>query len=84
MLYVSPFVFEFILLFIKDHPIFTNNSNNSQAPVDVQLAVILYCMGQFGNGASDIVCIAGCSEGSVEKYTDQCFKAIKLLHDILV
>ena len=31
MLRVSPFVFEFILLLIKDHPDCTNNSNNPQA-----------------------------------------------------
>jgi hypothetical protein len=86
MLRVSPFVFEFILLLIKDHPVFTNNSHNPQAPVDVQLAVTLYRMGRFGNGASleDIARIAGCSEGAVEKYTDRCFEAIESLHGIFV
>src|ERR1700678_4525523 len=86
MLRVSPFVFEFMLCLIKDHPIFSNNSNNPQAPVDVQLAVTLYRMGRFGNGASleDIARIAGCSEGAVEKFTDRCFEAIESLHDIFV
>ena len=86
MLRVSPFVFEFILLLIKDHPVFTNNSNNPQAPVDVQLAVTLYRMGRFGNGASleDTARNAGCSEGAVENYTNRCFEAIESLHDVFV
>lgn len=86
MLRVSPFVFEFILLLIKDHPVFANSSNNPQAPVDVQLAVTLYRMGRFGNGASleDIARDAGCSEGAVEKYTERCFEAIESLHNIFV
>jgi len=52
MLRVSPHVFDFILTLIKDHPVFFNNSHVPQTPVDVQLAVTLYCMGHFGNGAS--------------------------------
>src|SRR5258705_9030145 len=60
--------------------------NNPQAPVDVQLAVTLYCMGCFGNDASleDLARTAGCSEGAVELYTDCCFQAIESLHDIFV
>ncbi|KAF6749093.1 hypothetical protein DFP72DRAFT_548602 [Ephemerocybe angulata] len=49
---VTPTVFEFILLLISGHPIFTNNSHVPQAPVDVQLAVTLYRLGRYGNGAS--------------------------------
>lgn len=86
MLRVSPHVFEFLYTLIKDHPVFTNNSNNPQAPVDVQLAVTLYCMGRYGNGASleDIARVAGCSEGAVELFTERCFDAIKSFHDIFV
>ena len=71
---------------IKDHPVFTNNLNVPQTPVEVQLAVTLYHMGCFRNGASikDIAQTAGCSEGSVENYTEQCFSAIESLHDVFV
>lgn len=40
MLRVSPLVFQTILTLIEDHPVFRNDSNNAQAPVEVQLAVI--------------------------------------------
>ncbi|KIK78740.1 hypothetical protein PAXRUDRAFT_163166 [Paxillus rubicundulus Ve08.2h10] len=40
-------------------------------------------MGHYGNGAclEDIAWIAGISEGSVEIFTEWCFKAIESLHD---
>jgi hypothetical protein len=86
MLLVTPLVFQTILMLIEEHPVFTNNSNNAQTPVEQQLAVTLFRMGRYGNGASleDIAQQSGCSEGSVEKYTDRCFEAIKSLHDLFV
>ena len=42
MLRVSPQVFYALLQLIEDHHIFQNNSNNSQTPVKIQLAVTLY------------------------------------------
>ena len=43
-------------------------------------------MGWYGNSASiqDIAWTAGCSEGSVENYTDCCFNAIESLQEIFV
>ncbi|KAF8587814.1 hypothetical protein K439DRAFT_1645760 [Ramaria rubella] len=43
-------------------------------------------MGQLGNGASvtDLAQIAGVSEGSVEKYTERCQKALLAQHDQFV
>ena len=86
MLRVSPHVFQTILSLIQHHPVFTNHSNVAQAPVEVQLAVTLYRMGRYGNGASiqDIARVAGCSEGSVENYTAHCFDAIESLQQIFV
>jgi hypothetical protein len=86
MLRVTPLVFSTILQLIENHPIFLNHSNNRQTPVEQQLAVTLYRMGHFGNAASveDIAQIAGCSEGSVDNYTDRCFMAIESLHDLFV
>ena len=68
MLHVSPQVFQALLCLIEDHAVFQNNSNNCQTPVEIQLAVTLYHMGHFGNGASleDIARGSGGSEGSVE------------------
>lgn len=86
MLRVTPLVFQTILTLIEQHPIFTNNSNNSQTSVEQQLAITLFQMGQYGNGASieDIAWQAGCAEGSVENYTDRCFAAIESLHDLFL
>ena len=86
MLRVSPEVFDVILSFIHDNPVFHNNSNNPQAPVQTQLAVMLYCLGRYGNGASleDVAQTAGISEGSVENYTNHCIDAIEDLHNIFV
>ena len=86
MLRVSPQVFDVILYFIHDQPIFQNNSNNPQAPIPTQLAVTLYRMGRYGNGASteDLARVSGISEGSVINYTERCLKAIESLHDIFV
>jgi hypothetical protein len=71
MLRVSPHIFDIVLSLIEHHPVFRNNSNHPQAPVEVQLVVTLYRTGRCGNGASiqDIARAAGCSEGSVENYT---------------
>ncbi len=51
MLCVTPTVFQTILTLIEEHPVFTNNSNNAQTPVEQQLAVTLFRMGRYGNGA---------------------------------
>jgi hypothetical protein len=82
MLRVSPLVFLTILDLIEDHPVFRNDTNLGQTPVEQQLAVTLFRMGRYGNGASveDIARAAGCSEGSVENYTNRCFEAILSLH----
>ena len=46
----------------------------------------LFRMGRFGNAASltDISCVAGCGEGSVEHFTYRCITAIESLHDLFV
>ena len=71
MLCISPQAFNVLDDLIKDHPVFQNNSNVPQSPVDYQLAMTLFRMGRFGNAASltDISCVAGCGEGSVENFT---------------
>jgi hypothetical protein len=86
MLRVSPQVFDTLLLLINDDTVFQNNSSSPQAPMKIQLAVTLYRMGRFGNGASveDVARTAGCSPGAVEKYTGRCFEAIGRLRNLFV
>ncbi|KAI0075045.1 hypothetical protein K474DRAFT_1600545, partial [Panus rudis PR-1116 ss-1] len=66
MLRLSPEAFQVLLNTIDAHPIFYNDSNHPQAPIEFQLAVTLYRMGRYGNGASceDIARTAGISTGS--------------------
>ncbi|KAF8999208.1 hypothetical protein BDZ89DRAFT_969538 [Hymenopellis radicata] len=75
---VSPRVFDFILEMIQDHPVFTNESTSSQAPIDEQLAITLFRLGHYGNAASVKVIARqfGCSEG--EKEVEKCWIAKEL------
>jgi hypothetical protein len=86
MVWVSPFVFRAILDMIENDPIFMNGSNILQDPVERQLAVTLYRMGRYGNGASyeDLSRIFGIGEGTINLFTDRCFTAIKRLHPLFV
>ncbi|KJA18464.1 hypothetical protein HYPSUDRAFT_122605, partial [Hypholoma sublateritium FD-334 SS-4] len=68
MLRISPTVFNNLLSLIENHPIFKSENNRGQAAVELQLAVTLYRMGRYGNGASveDVARMAGCSEEEKE------------------
>src|SRR6201996_8706839 len=83
---ISPFVFNSIVDMIEHDPVFQNNSQNEQTPVDVQLAVTLYRMGRYGNGASleDVAQFAGIGKGTVVDFTRRCFTAIEHLHPLFV
>ncbi|EFP74159.1 uncharacterized protein PGTG_00115 [Puccinia graminis f. sp. tritici CRL 75-36-700-3] len=63
---------------IKNHPVFHNNSNKPQAPVEMQLIVALSNLGLYGNGGSPHVLgqYYNISPGSVENYTNCCMFAI--------
>ncbi|KAF8190954.1 hypothetical protein K438DRAFT_1591459, partial [Mycena galopus ATCC 62051] len=49
---VSPQTFDKLVAALEDDPIFFNNSNHAQLPVDQQVAVALYRFGHDGNAAS--------------------------------
>jgi len=49
---VYPSTFDRLLEKIKDDPVFTNNSQNDQMPIEEQLAILLYRFGHYGNAAS--------------------------------
>ncbi|OAV89447.1 hypothetical protein PTTG_28694 [Puccinia triticina 1-1 BBBD Race 1] len=75
----------FYMLFIeiKDHQVFRNDSNHSQAPTEWQLLVALAHLGINGNGGSPHILreVFNISEGSVENYTNRCLRAIADLED---
>ena len=68
---VSPDTFNKIVEKISDHPVFFNNSNHPQAPVEDQLAVTLFCFGHYSNAASleRVRKWAGVSKGMVKLAT---------------
>jgi hypothetical protein len=80
---VHPVTFQRLLNLINDHQIFHNNSNSSQLPVHVQLAIYLARAGHYGNGSSllEIATWAGVSVGVVRKTTIRVMIALISLHD---
>ncbi|KDQ17750.1 hypothetical protein BOTBODRAFT_29902 [Botryobasidium botryosum FD-172 SS1] len=86
MFRVAPNSFQFILRLIQDHTVFQSQSHVPQMPVQTQLAITLYRLGRYGNGASvmDVARMAGVSEGSVELFTRRTFTAIMSYHDTFV
>ncbi len=64
---VSPQTFDSIVSAIEKDPVFFNNSNNSQLPVEEQLAITLYRFGHDGNSASlqSVANWAGVGKGTV-------------------
>jgi hypothetical protein len=83
---IIPTTFDSILNLIQDHPIFHNNSNNSQTPIDIQLAIVLNRFGHYGNAASpaDIGEWAGVSSGTVTNCTKRVAIALLSLHDYAI
>ncbi|KAF8580166.1 hypothetical protein K439DRAFT_1290712, partial [Ramaria rubella] len=73
LLHMSPCTFDALLSKIQNHPVFQNNSDNEQISVDYQVAIILYCLGHFGNAASmqKVGLWAGYGYGTVDKCTQQ-------------
>ncbi|KIM78753.1 hypothetical protein PILCRDRAFT_10970 [Piloderma croceum F 1598] len=71
ILQVNPAMFNKIVDNIKDDPLFFNNYNNHQIPVEQQLAITLYCFGHDRNAASQaaVGCWAGGGKGSPSLHT---------------
>jgi len=82
-LHVDPEIFDDILNLISDHPIFHSNSNNSQLPIAIQLAIFLNHAGHYGNSISllDVSQWAGVSVGSVINCTNHVMVALLDQHD---
>ena len=80
---VEPQTFDGLVHCIKDHPVFHNNSNNSQLPVYIQLSIFLFRAGHYGNASSpkDTAQWAGVSVGGVEKSMDRVIVTLLSCHD---
>ncbi|EFP74151.1 hypothetical protein PGT21_050170 [Puccinia graminis f. sp. tritici] len=63
---------------VADDPVFHNNSNNPQRPIEEQMMVTLKRLGCFGNGSSVgmLARFFRVGEGTVELYTNRCIMAI--------
>ncbi|KAG2059217.1 hypothetical protein BDR06DRAFT_860497, partial [Suillus hirtellus] len=66
-LHVDPIMFDDILNQISNHQIFSNQSNNPQLPISIQLTIFLNHAGHYSNVISleDVAQWAGISVGSV-------------------
>ncbi|KIM50592.1 hypothetical protein SCLCIDRAFT_145082 [Scleroderma citrinum Foug A] len=85
-LQVHPDVFTSLVKRIQDHPIFSNNSNNPQLPVSVQLAIFLNGVGHYGNGATteDVAEWAGVSVGMIYNCYRRVMITLLQLHDNII
>ena len=71
-------MFDALVNQISEDVVFTNNSNNPQLPVDIQLAITLYCFGHDGNasGLQSSSTWAGVGKGTVHNCTCRVMTAI--------
>ena len=78
--------FKLVVDLIKNDQVFHNDSNNKQAPVEIQLAVALYRFGTYGNGASTIQVAKkfGVAVGTTELYTNRVIRALVRLYPYVV
>lgn len=74
---ITPQCFDDLVTTIQDDPIFHNESNNSQTPVNEQVAIALYQFGHYGNAASQmkVALWAGVGYETVGLFTSQVMAA---------
>ncbi|RPB01155.1 hypothetical protein L873DRAFT_1677808, partial [Choiromyces venosus 120613-1] len=68
--------FNVLVTLIRDDPIFTNNSQNSQASIEIQLASTLYFLGSAGASVIRSAAQLGIGEGTIQLYCDRCISAL--------
>jgi hypothetical protein len=75
---VSPYAFDRIVQKISNDPIFFNQSNNPQIPIEDQLSILLYRLGHHGNaaGLQKVANWAGAGKGTVTLATRRVMTAI--------
>jgi len=74
---ITPQCFDDLVATLHDDPIFHNDSNNQQTPVDKQVAIALYRFGHYGNAASQmkVALWAGVGYGTVSLFTSRVMAA---------
>ncbi|KAJ7660894.1 hypothetical protein DFH06DRAFT_988592 [Mycena polygramma] len=75
---VSPRTFDKLVAALEEDPVFFNNSNQAQLPVEQQVAVALYRFGHDGNAASiqAVANWAGLGKGTVHLITRRVMTAV--------
>ncbi|KZT25916.1 hypothetical protein NEOLEDRAFT_1156052 [Neolentinus lepideus HHB14362 ss-1] len=75
---VSPHTFNKIVAALEKDPVFQNNSDNKQMPVEQQVAITLYRFGNDGNSASlqQVANWSGVAKGTVGLVTQHVMTAI--------
>ena len=78
---ISPGTFDKIVDLIMHDPVFSNNSNHPQIPIEMQLAIALYQLGHNGNSTSlqSVANWASVSKGMVHLVTRRVMTAILCL-----
>ncbi|XP_065365511.1 putative nuclease HARBI1 [Calliphora vicina] len=79
MVRVRPEEFFYILDLIKDDEVFKTSSSTAQLPVEMQLKIVLYRLGSYGDGLSirKVATLFGVGDGgTIQIVTDRVFKAI--------
>ena len=76
--HTTPKCFDLLLAALHTDPVFQNNSNLPQMPLDKQLAIALYCFGHYGNAISTsmVGLWTGIGFGTVHLVTNQVLMAI--------
>ncbi|KAF8230065.1 hypothetical protein L208DRAFT_1283661, partial [Tricholoma matsutake] len=71
-LWIDPGCFDDLVNVLKDDPVFHNNSNNPQMPIDEQLTIALFQFGHYGNavGTLKVALWAGVGFGTVPLVTN--------------
>jgi hypothetical protein len=74
---IDPDCFDDLVTTISDDPVFHNDSNNAQMPVEEQVAIALYRFGHFGNAASTmkVALQFGVGYGTIRLCTSRVMKA---------
>lgn len=78
LLHITPYIFDKLCKKLLDNPVFFNNSNNPQIPVEEQLVVTLYRFGHNGNAAGQALVgrWAGEAKGASALHTKRVMTAV--------
>lgn len=75
---IWPSTFDLLVAALSSDPVFSNNSQNAQLPVDYQVAIVLFRFGHYGNASSvqAVANWAGVGKGTVLLVTRRVMRAI--------